>query len=350
MLQEQPLYLYASRGGGEGLGEDETLACLFPRAPAATHWRAVRAEGGGGESDCVRLGESLQLESVACGRSLRSDSTVRMTSYGNEWRVFCGAGGPDAGSTAAWSFVNSKWAEGKVAEARKASGAEGTLAVIGSSDTPVDPGELLQNPLARAEHDLQVLQTEGGAEVYEVLAHLYPQLRSAGMHVVRRLRRMCAIADVELRGELPLHTFLGHLSYVGIRLSEAERGYLVKLFGTEPGNVDYARFFALMSPSMPNVRTGVVHDAYAKLQGLAVGGLVEADFLQRHWNPGCHPDVQQGKITRSEAMQDFLRQWDIASADGIVSYEVFLDYYKDVSIAVESDDIFVEIVRAGWGL
>jgi len=273
-----------------------------------------------------------------------------MTRYGNEWRVFGGATGPDAGSVGTWSFVNARWAEGVVAEARRDGGLDGPLAIVGTVTAGADPGELLRNPVARAEHDLQLLRGPGGMGACEVLARLHPELRRAGPHAVRRLRRMCASADVERRGVVAMDAFLGHLSYFGTRLTEEERCHLSELFEIEPGLCDYKRFFALMQPSFPRVRASVVEDAYAKLRGLAVGGLVEADLLCRHWNPNSYPGVQQGLVSKTEARSEFVRQWEITSADGLVSYEVFLDYYKDVSTAIECDETFIEFVRCGWGL
>jgi len=363
-LQDQPLYLHSSGNtGGNGatngntLGEGETLVCLYPRAPASTHWRVLRAEASSdetnGAAEPVALGAQIHLENVATGSSVSSDTGVRTTSYGNEWRVF-GVESGSTGSTSAWSFVNSNWAEDLVDEARRAGGAGTARAAVLGVVAPsgADPGELLLNPVARAEHDLRTLRSEGKTKAYEVLARLYPQLRRSGMHGVRRLRRMCTSADTGGRGMLRIQTFLGHLTAFDLRINTEERDQLLELFGEEADNnyVDYRRFFALMAPSMLGVREGAVQDAYAKLRDRSAGGLVEVAMLQRSWDPCCHPDVQKGKLQQSEAMQDFLQQWDITSADGLVSSEAFMDYYHDVSAAVESDEAFVELVRRGWGL
>jgi len=364
-LQDQPLYLHSSGSGtgaatGNALGEGETLVCLYPRAPASTHWRVLRAEANSDTTnhaaEPVALGAQIRFENVATGSSMSSDSVVRTTSYGNEWRVFGvqGAGAGSTGSASTWSFVNSNWAEDRVAEARKAGGAGTARAAVLGVVAPsgADPGELLLNPVARAEHDLRTLRSEGRTKDYEILARLYPQLRRNGMHGVRRLRRMCTSADIGGNGTLRIQTFLGHITAFGLRVNAEERDQLLELFGEEPAktHVEYRRFFALMAPSMQGVREGAVRDAYATLQERSAGGFVEVATLQRNWDPCCHPDVQRGELIQSEAMQDFLQQWDITSVDGLVSSEAFMDYYHDVSAAVESDEDFVELVRRGWGL
>jgi len=98
------------------------------------------------------------------------------------------------------------------------------------------------------------------------------------------------------------------------------------------------------------VRLAAVQDAYARLRSLAPAGVVEVSHIQRYWNPQCLPEVQRGEADAQEARQDFLRQWNVAAADGSISFEEFLDYYKDVSMVVERDQDFVEVVRRGWDL
>jgi hypothetical protein len=360
---DRPYYVHASAAdassdasnGGTPFAEGESLACLYPRAAAGTRWRVVRAaeptrggrkatrgKGDGGTDTRVRLNAHLLLESVAHGESCRlsSDSTVRITSYGNEWRVFGGAAGP----AALWSFVDMEWAETKVAEAK-----ELTKQGLVKADT----AQLLIDPVYRAENDLRVMDDDGvGAKAYAVLERVYPLLRGRGMHYVRRFRRTCELADPPSVGVMRMETFQGCASNMGLRFTKPELHQLSRLFavGEEEGLVDYRHFFALMAPTMPKVRVEAVRDAYNKLEGLADGGCVEVSIIQGQWNPRCNPSVQQGIMTQFEAMQDFMVQWDVMSADGSVTFEEFLDYYRDVSTAVESDEAFLEIVRCGWGL
>eukprot|EP00928_Gymnodinium_smaydae_P042766 TRINITY_DN28767_c0_g1_i1.p1 TRINITY_DN28767_c0_g1~~TRINITY_DN28767_c0_g1_i1.p1 ORF type:complete len:510 (-),score=74.37 TRINITY_DN28767_c0_g1_i1:340-1869(-) len=357
LYSERPTYLHASAPGqvgdgaiaAAGLGPGEAFISLLPRAAEGTHWRAWpgnshgRSRSMGGR---VALGTPLRLESVATGCELQSESTVLMTNYGNEWRVFgCtpAASSTSRAPSALWSFVDSQWIDGLVASARDSDSRQLT-----SIERQFDSGELLQDPLRKAEKDLLTLEDEG-ADVYAVVLRIYPLLRRAGMHVVRRLRSMCKEADVAGDGSLPLRTFQGVICYLGIRLAEGEVVQLAKLFEIETGIIDYVRFFRMMEPTVQDARMAVVKDAYNKLK-CSGGGEVCASDLYGKWNPRSHPDVQRGHIAEAEALDDFLRQWDIVTADGIVTYDVFLDYYRDVSAAVENDDLFVELVRSAWGL
>lgn len=61
--------------------------CLYPRAVAGAQWRVERAQAGEDDGR-VRLGAPVRLESVVTSHALASDEKLRMTSYGNECRVF----------------------------------------------------------------------------------------------------------------------------------------------------------------------------------------------------------------------------------------------------------------------
>lgn len=370
VLSDAPLYLYASQNGGEGLAEGETLTCLFSRASAGSCWRMMPCDGRQRDGETpVKLGELVFLENVNTGHHLRSERAVRMNNYGNEWRVWASTPDPPAAdlkvwekdayyhaSSAGWAFVDMQWADAVVEDARNRV-ERGSRNMPEGSIVPNDPGELLLNPVALAKHELGKIAME--VSDYTVLLRVFPMLRGSGMHTVRKLRQMCEGADIMRNGTLPARTFEGILSWVAVRLQEGEMDKLINMFDPDiddkddPQRVDtinYDAFFRVMEPKMPDLRLEVVKDAYAKLKQTANGGFVEVSDLQRHWNPQCHPEVQKGAITEVEAQEDFLRMWDITSADAYVTWEEFLDYYRDVSCAVEANDIFFEIVRCAWDM
>jgi len=390
-LSEKSMYLFASRDTTEELQEGETLMCVYPRARPGTRWRVLRpgdgGEGGGAGGEVVKIASPVVLESLATGHCLRSDTTVRMNNYGNEYRVFGASTLQEASAghcegADVWSFVNSEWTDEVMKMARSRginANCAGVLDICrggvcisesssrGAVDGPAtlprrlpphggashDPVELLWNPIALADHELQLLEREVSDEL--VLLRLHPELRRAGMHVVRKLRRMCRNADVDCSGMLPVRTFEGVLSYFAVRLEAGELQKLVNLLGDQHKQdpdiqlIDYRKFFKLMEPTMSDLRVGIVQDAYARLERLGRGS-VELSDLQRLWDPQSHPEYARGDMSEAEARDEFFNQWESCNADGIVSSEEFMDYYRDVSMAVEHDAIFIELVRRTWGL
>jgi len=151
---------------------------------------------------------------------------------------------------------------------------------------------------------------------------------------------------------LPSRGFEGILSYMGIKLGRDEFPKLLELFESQPAGsemIDYVKFFSLMELEMPEVRISAVRDAYLRLRG-DTEEQVNITDLQQNFNPLCYPEVREKEMTEVEALEDFLRQWDVASAEGEVSWEEFLDYYRDVSLAVQKNAYFVELVRQAWNL
>eukprot|EP00595_Chromulina_sp_UTEXLB2642_P002354 CAMPEP_0196767968 /NCGR_PEP_ID=MMETSP1095-20130614/42183_1 /TAXON_ID=96789 ORGANISM="Chromulina nebulosa, Strain UTEXLB2642" /NCGR_SAMPLE_ID=MMETSP1095 /ASSEMBLY_ACC=CAM_ASM_000446 /LENGTH=108 /DNA_ID=CAMNT_0042136885 /DNA_START=915 /DNA_END=1238 /DNA_ORIENTATION=- len=77
-------------------------------------------------------------------------------------------------------------------------------------------------------------------------------------------------------------------------------------------------------------------------------GYVTADEILQKYNFDWNPDVKAGKKTVKEAAKDFMTQWDRQDNDGIVSYEEFEDYYKDVSASIDDDTYFELMMRNAW--
>ena len=55
--------------------------------------------------------------------------------------------------------------------------------------------------------------------------------------------------------------------------------------------------------------------------------------------------VVSRKITPTEALAQFLDQWDTKEKDGIVTFDEFVEYYNDVSASIDEDDYFELMIR-----
>lgn len=45
---------------------------------------------------------------------------------------------------------------------------------------------------------------------------------------------------------------------------------------------------------------------------------------------------------------EFMSLWDTQVKDGIVTFEEFSDYYRDVSSAIETDEEFEKVMQSIW--
>lgn len=364
-LHERPHYLFAAASRSK----EEGQISICPRAAPGSHWRVCKVNAQSGndsreeeEPSHIKLGEPLSLENVVTGCELQSNSQVVMTSYGNEYKVFGATGHvpggqADRGKTNQWAFVDEHWSERMIDAAKEKDGLEISK---GGAVYKADPVAMLTDPMYRAEAQLAHLDVHGaGEDRYAVLSRIYPILRSRDMHTIRRLRRMCAASDEKGTGIISTHIFHGLLSWVCIRLTREESQQLQALFGCdEAGNptdqssdlINYHRFIRLMGANMSNFRLEVVKDAWRKLEDSAIAAMVDITHLQRYFCPEAFPKAKDGSMSRDEAREEFLRQWELDHPEGRITWEAFKAYYEDVSLAMEDDELFVELVRKSWKL
>lgn len=100
-----------------------------------------------------------------------------------------------------------------------------------------------------------------------------------------------------------------------------------------------------MSPA----RCDMVKKAYGKLD-VNGDGCVRLDDIAKLYDASCHPDVISGKKEESDLYMEFMSLWDTQVKDGIVTWDEFLSYYKDISCSVESDAEFYKIMCEAWKL
>ena len=93
----------------------------------------------------------------------------------------------------------------------------------------------------------------------------------------------------------------------------------------------------------------MVKKAYAKLD-VNGDGTVRLDDIAQLYDAACHPDVVSGKKDEQDLYMEFMSLWDTQVKDGIVTWEEFSGYYKDINCSVESDAEFYNIMNQAWKL
>ena len=79
--------------------------------------------------------------------------------------------------------------------------------------------------------------------------------------------------------------------------------------------------------------------------------MCDADDARAAFAGDGHPDVAAGRTTANQCERLFLANCSCGGlVDGKLSYDEFLDYYRDVSAAVDEAEHFVAIVRGCWGV
>ena len=57
-----------------------------------------------------------------------------------------------------------------------------------------------------------------------------------------------------------------------------------------------------------------------------------------------------GSKAEQDVYMEFMSLWDTQEKDGIVTFDEFCQYYRDISCSVDSDQEFSAIMDAAWKL
>lgn len=69
-------------------------------------------------------------------------------------------------------------------------------------------------------------------------------------------------------------------------------------------------------------------------------GQVTLDDIAKLYDVSSHPDVQSGRKTPEDAYRLFMNLWDTQIADGIITFDEFCEYFRDISANIDSDQYF----------
>lgn len=387
-LDDKILYLHLQEDPTSQLrGVPSYYALLLPRAAGRTLWRVVPAPlppidphsrflraptPPPVDGEVVRVNQRIWLENVETGRMLMSDLRLMSNAFGMECRVFArGAnereeqtdapGEGDLRVPATWSFVNDAWSDA-VEEARaNLTGRQQWKEDEGDDYTQAEVKPRIEDP--QALKPLEAYERKRLEDLHSyfsrhpkiaVCDRIFPLLRSRGVHFIRKMRKMCEEADVLKDGTLPARAFEGVLACRMVRLKHQEFDDLCAVFAAgkswDDPSINYEQFLGFMEGIMCEERLDTVRRAYRRLCQASSGGFVNIETLMALWNPQCSREVCDGTMSKREAYQDFLSQWDAANADGHISPEEFLRYYRDVSMCYENTGEFVDMLKVAWDL
>lgn len=51
-----------------------------------------------------------------------------------------------------------------------------------------------------------------------------------------------------------------------------------------------------------------------------------------------------------DVYKHFMNMWDTQVADGVVTFDEFSDYLRDISASIDSDEYFAEMMKNSWKL
>ena len=87
-------------------------------------------------------------------------------------------------------------------------------------------------------------------------------------------------------------------------------------------------------------------------------GYIDLDDIRDVYSAKNHPDVISGKKTEDEVLAEFLDTFqyhfsllnDNKTKDNKITLEEFMEYYNNISVGIEDDDYFEEVLKNAYDL
>jgi Ca2+-binding EF-hand superfamily protein len=137
---------------------------------------------------------------------------------------------------------------------------------------------------------------------------------------------------------------------IGISLNEDEALAVLKHFDRNGnGMVSFDEFLRAIRGEINSNRLVWIKKAYQKLD-VNGDGTVKLDDIAKLYDVSKHPDVTKGRKDPKQVYLEFMKLWDTQVADGIVTFEEFLEYFADVSASVDTDEYFAVMMQNAWKL
>jgi Ca2+-binding EF-hand superfamily protein len=159
-----------------------------------------------------------------------------------------------------------------------------------------------------------------------VVASFRDRLRAAGISTLAKLTAVFRAVDITGDSLLDMHEFHDALARAGIAVTDDEAAdafVLADLDGS--GYVRVGEFLQLVRGPLPERRLASIDLAFGKLD-VDKNGYLDAGELREYYNPASDPVVASGRKRETQAIREFIAQFEGAEKDGIVTKDEFRKY------------------------
>jgi len=190
----------------------------------------------------------------------------------------------------------------------------------------------------------------GAPESRSVLERVRTKIaQRGGLNGIRTLGILFRVIDDNRSKSLSYEEFKKGMHDFGVSLTEKEFKTLCKVFDRD-GNrsITFDEFLRGIRGKMSSARRKMVKLAF-NIVDSDKSGVIELKELASKYDTSKHPEVIGGKKSKGEVMKEFMGMWDSETApDGKVTFPEFLDYYRDISASIDSDEYFELMIRNAW--
>jgi Ca2+-binding EF-hand superfamily protein len=184
----------------------------------------------------------------------------------------------------------------------------------------------------------------------DLINDIRSKIQGRGSLAIRGLSKMFKILDNNGNREIDFNELFWGLKDFGIQMTQEQGDDLLQAFDTDgSGTVNFNEFLRLLRGEINDFRVSYIKKAYQKLDANS-DGTVRLDDIAKLYDVSRHPDVINGRKDPKEVYLEFMKLWDTQVADGEVTFQEFLEYYRDVSASIDSDEYFAAMMKAAWKL
>ena len=183
-------------------------------------------------------------------------------------------------------------------------------------------------------------------------------IQKRGVRGVMSMRRAFMIADENDSKTLNLPEFIKFCHDYRIPIEGKDINVLFQEFDKDKsGEINYEEFVYAFIGEMNERRKRLIKilfDSFDKNKS----GFVDLDEIRNSYSPSNHPDVLSGKKTEDEVLAEFLDSLQYHFSllkskkedNNKITFEDFLEYFNNVSVGIENDDYFENMIKNGFNL
>lgn len=189
------------------------------------------------------------------------------------------------------------------------------------------------------------------AGVQVLIDRMRHHLCKTGVRGIINLGKKFRALDDAGNGAMTVVEFKRGIEKSKIPIDVAEIRQVFQFFDWDgTGAILYDGFMDALRGEIGEKRIEIIKAAFSVLDKEGTGIIAPHELMGRY-RASEHPAVTEGSKTSEEIMVEFLETFEVGGiVEGKVTKEEFVNYYKCVSAATESDSYFELLLRKTWGI